>query len=77
MTVERFPGPRAYDLGGVRVVPCPAQTRGVVCTDCRLCLRPGHLLARRLAIGFAVHGSGAGKAAATLRRVSLSVVAAA
>lgn len=74
VAVPQFASDKAYDLGGVRVVPCPAQTRGVVCTDCGLCFDDRRLLERRLAIGFEVHGSGKAKAAETLRRVALPVV---
>lgn len=37
----------------VRVIPCPAQTRGRTCASCGLCLKP---LPEGVAIGFAVHG---------------------
>lgn len=46
---------------GVKVIPCPSQTRDVTCVDCGLCFRDGTLIAQRAAIAFAAHGSGAKK----------------
>lgn len=54
ITLAEFASDRAYKLAGeLKVVPCPAQTRGLKCVDCRLCMRQ---LPRGTAIGFAVHG---------------------
>jgi hypothetical protein len=56
---------RAYPLAGAdgfKVVPCPQQTRaGVTCVSCRLCMDADRLHDRKLVIGFAAHGSAAGK----------------
>jgi hypothetical protein len=57
IVVDSHKSDRAYDVDGIRVVPCPEQTRGRSCADCGLCMRPGTTIA------FAVHG--ARKAAAT------------
>lgn len=58
-TLAEFESERAYRLGSVKVIPCPAQTRNVKCVDCRLCFKP---LPKGVAIGFAWHGrGGAGK----------------
>ena len=46
----------------VRVIPCPEQTRGIKCTDCRLCWDDSKLLAGSSVIAFAAHGAGAKKA---------------
>ena len=43
--------------GGVKVIPCPSQTRGVSCTDCRLCWNDKLLLAQGACISFAAHGA--------------------
>lgn len=61
LVVAEFPGPRAFAIPGIRgrVVPCPAQTRGVTCVECRLCL-DHDLLKLDIVIGFAAHGRGAG-----------------
>ena len=48
---------------GVRVIPCPAQTCGVKCIDCRLCFLPR---IKGTAIGFELHGMGRHKAARRL-----------
>jgi hypothetical protein len=74
LTVDLFHSRRAYTMDGVRVVPCPAQTAGRTCTDCRLCFDDARLRDRRLVIGFETHGSGKGYADAALaRRVALPV----
>lgn len=75
VVVPRFESQRRYwygvpGSGGVFVIPCPYQTRGVQCRDCRLCWDDARLLDRRLVIGFEAHGAGA----ARVRR-SLPVVA--
>lgn len=49
---------RAYDRDGIKVIPCPRQTRGVICTDCRLCWNDRALIERGAAIAFEVHGAG-------------------
>jgi hypothetical protein len=42
---------------GVKVIPCPAQTRDVKCTDCRLCWNDKLLLSQAACISFAAHGA--------------------
>lgn len=42
---------------GVKVIPCPSQTRDVKCTDCRLCWDDKRLLEQGACISFAAHGS--------------------
>ena len=42
---------------GVKVIPCPSQTRGVACTDCRLCWNDKLLLAQGACISFSAHGA--------------------
>ena len=52
---------RAFIVGGddarVKVIPCPSQTRGVLCTDCRLCWNDKLLLSQGACISFAAHGA--------------------
>jgi hypothetical protein len=49
---------RAYRTPeGVKVIPCPSQTRGVLCTDCRLCWDDALLLKQGACIAFAAHGA--------------------
>lgn len=61
MVVHAFPDDRAFRVDGLRlkVIPCPAETRGtdkVTCVTCRLCLDDGALRRRGAAIGFSLHG---------------------
>jgi hypothetical protein len=41
---------------GVKVIPCPAQTRDLTCTECKLCMNADMLHSQRAAISFAAHG---------------------
>jgi hypothetical protein len=53
LTVGSFEDERRHMLGRLPVIPCPAQTRGRTCVECRLCLdRAQH----GVAIGFQLHG---------------------
>ena len=66
LVVQEFPaGDRAFLAGGVTYVPCPYETRGVSCTQCRLCL--GNLPAGK-GVAFRVHGGGAAKASDRIGR---------
>ena len=64
MTVKSHDGSQAYEVNGAKIVPCPAQTRGRTCIECRLCLRarPGSTIG----VSFAVHGIDADDAKAAL-----------
>jgi hypothetical protein len=57
---------KASVVDGVRLVPCPAQTRGVTCDTCRLCFDDQALRARHAVIIFAAHGNGKRKVIAAL-----------
>lgn len=59
--------PRAFTPEGssFTVIPCPAETRGRTCVQCRLCL-DHDLLGARKAIGFFVHGAQANEANRTI-----------
>lgn len=59
--------------GGTLVVPCPYQTTGRQCVDCRLCMKSDKLLEMGLTIAFSAHGSKAESVRKTLK--SLEVVA--
>lgn len=63
---ELPPSGTAWEEAGVTWVPCPAETRGRTCADCRLCFDAAALIARRHGIAFGVHGSGRARAAAVL-----------
>jgi hypothetical protein len=56
--VPDFADGRAFEAHGVQWVPCPEQTRGLQCVDCRLCWTADDLAARRAGIAFAAHGQG-------------------
>lgn len=49
---------KAYELEGsdVKWIPCPAQTRDVGCSDCRLCFNANRLYEGNFGIAFAAHG---------------------
>lgn len=70
LVVADFPaGDRAFDIGrGVQAIPCPAETKGKTCVECRLCL-DADLVSMDRAIAFKAHGYGAGKVVAALERV--------
>ena len=48
---------RAYQREDLTLIPCPEQTRGRTCTECRLCFDAEALHARGAVITFAAHGS--------------------
>lgn len=50
------------------VVPCPQQTRGVTCTDCRLCFDDRARSHAGVSVGFAIHGT-----ALTVRRARMAL----
>lgn len=47
---------KAYERDGVTWIPCPNQTRGRTCEQCRLCWDAESLRSRRTGIAFAAHG---------------------
>jgi site-specific DNA-methyltransferase (adenine-specific) len=59
LLVERHHSKQAYLSDVFRVVPCPSQTIGRRCVDCRLCMRAAKLLAAKIVIALEAHGSGA------------------
>lgn len=69
LIVPSFKQAAAYAEGGVMVLPCPWQTRGVTCRDCGLCRDDDRLRGAGLVIGFEAHGS-----RANVVRRSLEVV---
>lgn len=58
IVVPEHPSEKAYTLKGsdVKWIPCPNQTRGVGCTDCRLCFDADRLYEGNFGIAFAAHG---------------------
>jgi hypothetical protein len=60
--VAEFPSEKAWEEGGVKWIPCPAQTRdNVGCADCRLCFRDRALHERNAGIAFSAHGASKNK----------------
>lgn len=58
IVVAEHPSDKAYllDRSDTKWIPCPAQTRGVGCSDCRLCFNADRLREGNFGIAFAVHG---------------------
>jgi hypothetical protein len=58
LVVAEHPSEKAYQLQGsdVKWIPCPAQTREVGCTDCKLCFNADRLYQGNFGIAFAAHG---------------------
>lgn len=58
IVVPEHPTDKAYKLDGsdIKWIPCPAQTREVGCTDCRLCFNADRLRDGGFGIAFAAHG---------------------
>ena len=52
---------RPFELEGVTWIPCVEQTRGLSCTECRLCLDADRLRDTGTGIAFAAHSSGRGR----------------
>jgi len=58
LVVERHTSDKAYNVEGsdVEWIPCVEQTRGVACSDCRLCMDADRLRDTNRGIAFAAHG---------------------
>jgi hypothetical protein len=58
LVVAEHPSEKSYTLPGsdTKWIPCPAQTRGVGCTDCKLCFNTTRLFQNGFGIAFAAHG---------------------
>lgn len=66
LTVEEHADDVAIPITGGKLVPCPSQTRGRTCAECRICLDP-KLAARKVGITLSLHGQEADRAARRLR----------
>lgn len=60
VTVPDFGTMPKYTPEGRKLVPCPKQTHGITCRDCKLCAIPS----RKSIIAFEAHGNGKAKVAA-------------
>ena len=61
IVVDHFTTERVFKVAGVPFIPCPNETRGRTCVECRLCLDDHALIARGMGIAFAAHGKQASK----------------
>jgi len=59
LVVEHHESDKAYKIEGSDVtwIPCPQQTRGIACSDCRLCMDSRRLFKMNMGILFAAHGA--------------------
>jgi hypothetical protein len=50
---------KAYTVPGsdIKWIPCPEQSRGIACSDCRLCMNADRLRDTNRGIAFAAHGA--------------------
>lgn len=70
LVVPDFPSPRAFDLDGVKVVPCPEQSgRAPSCEACGLCFDDRRLKRARITIGFRPHGPRSNATRSILRQL--------
>jgi hypothetical protein len=66
LVVEKFPkGKRPFVVAGTKFIPCPAETIGKTCVECRLCL-DADLRGMGAGIAFQVHGDHAAQATRAL-----------
>jgi len=58
MVVAEFDSPKTFKVKGcdTKWIPCPAQTKEVGCTDCKLCFNANRLYEGNFGIAFAAHG---------------------
>ncbi len=59
LVVEEHPASgRSWLAGAVKFIPCLFETRGVVCSECRLCFDADRMSRDGFGIALAAHGSG-------------------
>jgi hypothetical protein len=56
IVVSEFPSEKLYSENGINILPCPNQTKGITCVDCKLCMNDEHLKNTKITIGFKTHG---------------------
>ena len=56
ITVAEHTSDKAQNVNGVKLIPCPEQTKGIPCIKCRLCFNADKLAAKNTGIAFAIHG---------------------
>jgi hypothetical protein len=71
LVVDRFESAKAYVVGGVKLVPCPQQTkRSDNCMSCKLCWDDTRLREAGITIAFEAHGQRARKVRDTLVQIT-------
>ena len=55
--VNKFKSMKAWVEDGFRIIPCPAQTKDINCTQCKLCWKSDWLHQSKSVIAFEAHGS--------------------
>ena len=58
IVVAEHASDKAFTIPGsdTKWIPCPAQTKGVGCSDCKLCFNANRLYANDFGIAFSAHG---------------------
>ncbi len=58
IVVTEFNGDKTFSIEGsdTKWIPCPAQTRSIGCSDCRICMRSNWLFDSNKGVAFAAHG---------------------
>jgi hypothetical protein len=56
IVVPEHKSSKAFELDGYKYIPCPQQTVGTPCVQCRLCFDADGLKKRNTGIAFAAHG---------------------
>lgn len=69
LVVEKFEREKVYEIDGVRVIPCPAQTsRELQCVDCQICMRADKLEKTGFTVAFEAHGTSKKKVVNTINK---------
>jgi hypothetical protein len=72
LVVDRFASDKAYEIDGVKIVPCPQQTgKTENCMSCKLCWDDARLRQIGVTIGFEAHGNQAKSVRNSLIQISL------
>jgi hypothetical protein len=66
-----FKGDKAWkdEATGLKVLPCPENTRGIPCSSCKMCMNDSYLRDSGTAIAVAAHGSQKQKVVNTLIQI--------
>jgi hypothetical protein len=59
LVVRQLVNERAFEAGGIKLIPCPAETLGKTCVECRLCV--DGKLPPKTGIAFGLHGRAAAR----------------